>query len=457
MRKINKLFIMSVLAAATMVSCSEDSLDPTLAVNKSVETSINTEEDLQGILLGMYNRLTSTQYYGRDIIIYGDARSDNAFSNGNSGRFVTVSTMAMTETDGQATGTWTQIYQVIASANIVIGADVTGDETAINHIKGQAYAVRALAHFDALRLYGQQHVQSGGLSALGVPYVTEFKGENLLPTRNTVGEVKALIEEDFATALSLMSQSLNDPSKQYITTHAVNGLWSRVEIYFGDYQKALTAAAAVVNSNEFSIVPAGDFVASWSIDGAVNSIFELAVNNNDNNGINGLANIYRGNTYGDIQAYDAFANIFDAGDIRGSAEMIDVDGAGNLRNIGKYPSATFDDNISIIRYEEVVLNYAEALQNTGGNGLVFLNSIANNRNALPYATASQANILLERRKELSFEGFRFDDLARSNMDIPNLDPNQAGPAYGSFNYAFPIPAVETNANSNMVQNFGYSN
>lgn len=448
---------MSILATATMVSCSEDSLDPTLAVNKSVETSINTEEDLQGILLGMYNRLTATSYYGRDIIIYGDARSDNAFSNGNSGRFVTVSTMAMTETDGQATGTWTSIYEVIASANIVIGAEVTGDQTNINHIKGQAYAVRALAHFDALRLYGQQQVQSGGLSALGVPYITEFKGENLLPTRNTVGEVKALMEEDFATALSLMSPSLNDTSKQYITTHAVNGLWSRVEIYFGDYPKALTAAAAVINSDQFSIVPAGDFVASWSTDGAVNSIFELAVNNNDNNGINGLANIYRGTTYGDIQAYDAFENIFDATDVRGSAEMIGFDGGGALRNIGKYPSATFDDNISIIRYEEVVLNYAEALQNTGGNGLPFLNSVASNRNALPYATASQANILLERRKELCFEGFRFDDLARTQMDIPFLDPNQAGPAYGSFNYAFPIPAVETNANSNMVQNFGYSN
>jgi len=81
------------------------------------------------------------------------------------------------------------------------------------------------------------------------------------------------------------------------------------------------------------------------------------------------------------------------------------------------------------------------------------------RNATPYTGISKDSILLERRKELCFEGFRFDDLARTGSDIPLVSPFQQthrGPTYGSYKYAFPIPRVELNANSNMVQNYGYS-
>jgi len=44
------------------------------------------------------------------------------------------------------------------------------------------------------------------------------------------------------------------------------------------------------------------------------------------------------------------------------------------------------------------------------------------------------------------------------MNIPVVDAlkqTHGGPDYGSFNYTFPIPKVELNANSNMTQNEGY--
>src|SRR4030066_179833 len=157
MRKIIILF--AIMLVGFLYSCTKESLDPTLAQSKAVETSIRTVEDLQGILYGAFNRMTSSTYYGRDFIIYGEVRSDNSFSNGNSGRFVTAASMDLGNNDAYPTSTWTQIYAVIASANIIIGAkDITGDEAAINHIRGQAYAIRALAHFDLLKLFGQQHV-----------------------------------------------------------------------------------------------------------------------------------------------------------------------------------------------------------------------------------------------------------------------------------------------------------
>ena len=372
--------------------------------------------------------------------------------------------MTLGNNEAYVTDTWTQIYAVIASANIIINAEgIEGDADVLDHIKGQAYAIRALAHFDLLKLYGQQNVTASGSNPnLGIPYIMEYKGEDLLPARNTVTEVRTNINNDLNQALLLMSASLNDETKQAISTHAVNALKARVAVYFKDWPTAKTACEAVITSAEFQIVDAASFADIWATDSPVNSIFELAFSNTDNQNINGLQYIYRGAQYGDIQVLQNLADLFEATDVRGTIDgMIGLEGT-KIRNLGKYPALLYSDEIFLIRYEEVVLMYAEALfeiNNADANALTELNKIPAKRNATLYTEATKANIMLERRKELCFEGFRFDDLARTGSDIPlvsALQQTHGGPAYGSYKYAFPIPLVELNANSNMVQNNGYS-
>jgi|LSQX01.2.fsa_nt_gb hypothetical protein len=462
MRKLS-IITLAIALLGISFSCSKESLDPTLAQSKILKESINTSEDLYVLMNGVYNRMTQATYYGRDLIIFNEVRSDNCFSNGNSGRFVTVAAMALGNSEAYVTDTWTQIYAVISAANLVIesASIVEGDQDEINHIKGQALAARALAHFDLLKLYGQQHV-TGGDQTLGIPYVTEFKSDNLLPARNTVAQVRTAIETDLSDALDLMSEGLNDPSKQFFTTWAVNALQARVAAYFGDWPAVVTACEAVIDSEEFDIVEAENFVKIWTNDSPVNSIFELAFSNIDNQNIDGLQYIYRGNNYGDIEVLSDLSDLFEQGDVRGDTlGMIGLEGT-RIRNMGKYPSIDYSDDIFLIRYEEVVLLYAEALfeiNNADPDALVWLNKIPENRNATLYTEATKDNIMLERRKELAFEGFRFDDLARTESDIPLVSPLQQthdGPLYGSYKYAFPIPRVELNANSSMVQNFGYS-
>jgi len=460
-----------VFLAGIFGSCSKESLDPILEQNRLLEEGINTQQDLFTIVNGAYDRVTATAYYGRDYIIYGEVRSDNCWANGNSGRFVTVGAMDMGASDGYATDTWTAIYDVIASVNLAIEQDpstLEGDLDAMNHLKGQAYALRAMAHFDLLRLYGQQHV-TGGVTPGGIPYITEFKSDNLQPERDEIADVYSMVQDDLDMALSLMSEPLNDPRKEFFTTYGVYALKSRVATYFEDWETARDAALEILASGEFSVIPEGDFVKTWYTDGGVNSIFELAYSNLDNNNINGLSQIYRGAAYGDVTVLDDLLTIFDATDIRASAEMIgpDPEGTGDLRNLGKYPSADYSDNIPIFRYEEAILDYVEALFELGETPdpslsttlLDLLNSIPENRGASLYTEVNKDNIMLERRKEFCFEGHRFNDLARTGSDIPLVDPvhqEHGGPEYGSFNYAFPIPRVEMNANSKMIQNYGYN-
>lgn len=463
MKKIIYILFSITILSGLLASCSKDSLDPTLAQSKAVEGSINTVDDVRGILFGAFDRMTSDAYYGRDYIIFGEIRGDNAFANGNSGRFVRDAKMDYLE-DVSPAGTWNSIYTVIASANIIIALEnIEGDAALFSHYKGQAYAIRAMAHFDLLRYYGQQHV--GG--NLGVPYIFVYKGEDLTPARNTLEECETFIMDDIDEAIRLMNPAQDDNSKQILTHWGAEALKSRFALYFGDWPAARDAALAVIQSGEYSIIPADGFVNFWKSDGGVNSIFELAYSGTDNNNINGLQQIYRGSSYGDIQGLQDLYDAFDVGDIRSSAEMIGPDPDPDLIspkpyvNLGKYPANDYSDDIYLIRYEEVILNYAEALWriNPGdATALTQLNLITANRNAVAHTSVSEDIILLERRRELCFEGFRFHDLARTGRDIPNPSPLQQtheGPAYGSYKYAFPIPLGEMNANASMVQNPGY--
>src|SRR5690606_315747 len=71
------LFILILL-----VSCTDNDLDPTLPNDKDVAVGIRYFEDIKGIANGMYDRMTVATYYGRNMQIFGEVRSDNCFANG---------------------------------------------------------------------------------------------------------------------------------------------------------------------------------------------------------------------------------------------------------------------------------------------------------------------------------------------------------------------------------------
>jgi len=458
MKKINYI-ILSLIFTIVFSGCSTSDLDPTISQNKDAAEGITNIDNLFAVLKGSLSRMTSSGYYGRDYIITNEVRTDNCFSNGNSGRFTTQAGFSYSATTGYI---WDNCYAVISSANLIINTDITaleGDQDYGTHLQGQAYFLRALAHFDLLKTYGQQHV--GG--TLGVPYITTYLSststdEELFSSRNTVDEVKGMIMNDLQTAFTMMGgDDVVLPSKL-----AAKALESRVAIYFGMWNEAKLAAEEVIG--EYSIMSSSNFVSSWESDHNNNSIFELAFNSTDNAGINGLAYIYRttgGGSYGDVQVIDEVEDLFEPGDVRGLGGILGFEGS-MLRNIGKYPDNQGYDNVPVIRYEEVVLNYAEALfelEGGSGDALTQLNSITSNRGASAYASPiTKDDILTERRKELMFEGFRYDDLLRTSSDIEKLyfQQNIAETIpYGDYRMAWAIPRAEMDANSNMVQNTGY--
>ena len=482
MKKLFKLSII-LLSLTFVVSCTTDDLDPVLTQDKDLASGIKNVADLKSVLNSAYDRLSISGYYGRDVLIWGDIWSDNAYANGNSGRSFWNNMEYLPESGPS----WAGIYNVAAICNIVIGADhanLEGNQAEITHVVGQAHALRALVHYDALRHFGQHFVNGGGPSSLGVPYVKTYKvPENLAPPRDTVAQNYADLQADLVTAIGSMSPAFETGGDKtsYMTQAGAYAIWARVALYGGAvvpslYSAAGDAAKWVIDNSGAAPVTASSYVSHWSTDNASNSLFELAFSSTDTRGINGMMYILRGQAYGDVRILTSATNdvttapdlydVYDANDIRFSAAMIGPE-RGFPTMLGKYPTNGGYDNVGIIRIEEMHLIYAEAMLRAGdaATAKTYLNNIPAIRGlgADYYASATLANIMLERRKEFAFEGLRYDDFQRMGMDLPlvdvikqrNDDKTGTPPAFGSHRRALPITMGEMNANPNMVQNYGY--
>jgi len=476
MKNIYK-YLLIFTASALVVSCGESDLEPTLALDKDLDSGINSSADLGFVLNSAYDRMSGSGYYGRDQIIMGDVRTDNAYSNMNSGRFANSDM----DYSSAGAGPWASVYGVIAITNIVINADtsnLTGSAAEITHIQGQAHALRALAHFDLLQDYGQHFIDGqGGANALGVPYVKTYKDPaNLEPARGTVVSNIGDIAADLTTAIGMMDDSFNI-SSSYMSKAGAYAILARATLYAGSvdpslYSTADSAAKWVIANSGASPVSSSGFASSYTTDNASNSIFELAFSGTDSRGINGIAYILRGTSYGDVRILTGtgsnpdLLDIYGVGDVRGASNMIGT-AQGYPTMLGKFPSMNGSDNITLFRVEEMHLIAAETSLRAGNSAaaLSYLNNIPAIRGlgAGYYASATLENILEERRKEFAFEGLRFHDLSRMGMDMPlidgfkqlNDDLTGTPPAYGSFRYAYPIAQSERSANPNMVQNYGY--
>lgn len=150
--------------------------------------------------------------------------------------------------------------------------------------------------------------------------------------------------------------------------------------------------------------------------------------------------------------------------------------------IDKYPGRTgvpLRNDIKVFRLSEMYLILAECYANSGAlNGASnsvasVIKQIRDARNFLgpqplpnyANATAAYADIVLERRKELSFEGHRYIDAKRlgglSGTTISRHitdDSNQTIPltlAHDDYRMTMPIPRAELNANGSVEQNPDY--
>jgi hypothetical protein len=468
----------------TLGSCKKEFLDLKPYNALPLESALAAEADLNTAINGMYSGLRNIQIYGRTLPVKGDLMADNVYVRAaNSGRYLDLNDYNIIGSSATAQDIWTGAYIVIKNANTIINSPLESNAN-VNQFKGEAYAVRALVYFDLVRNFGKPYTVDP--NSPGVPIITKFD-QNLLPGRNTVQEVYKQITDDLTQAYTLMTLNLNSSltiagtgtvrasNSSFMTKFGARALQAKVYMHMGDWVNAKAAALDVVNNSGVTLVANSAYVGYWRnptpISTRVETLFEVSNDLVNNNGTNALAYMYDQSGYGDILATNDLISKYRTGDVRLQVVNPLTTAGVTTYVVNKYSNtgnASEKDDIKILRFSDVLLILAEAYARTNDevNARLRLNQLAQNREPAFTGYSSTGaqlinDIILERRKELAFEGDRFFDLQRLNLPIvkvrrenPTVSINIAA---DDFRRIFPIPQGETDVNPNIrsQQNPGY--
>lgn len=500
-------------------SCVNDWLDESPSDGVDAGKAITSSASLESARTGLYAALkgdhTNTDYYAANFFAYAEAHGEdiqyNNVSGSNRGSFYYYMNYAGANEFSSTGAVWKSPYIVISRATRMIEAAESGKLTdqndaasVISQYENEAKALRGLALFDLVRIYGKPYTEDQGAS-LGVPVVTTSLQSTDKMSRNKVSECYTQILKDLNDAVNSKALS-TDNTPGYIDVWGAKAILSRVYMTMGNFGDALTVSEDIIKNSPYKLWTKEQYVSAWNKKDANHTneiMFEMSITNStDWTDRPGVAYLYAEAAgtnpgYGDLIATKSFVDMLssDPNDIRNgvflsptaAADTVFITRDKNNKKVynkvflNKMPAVNGDvrySNVPLIRLSEIYLNAAEAAFNAGDKdkAALYLNDIISNRTSdntklVSASTITADRIYIERRKELIGEGHRFFDALRRNETITrytdDADRKQgwhdvlpaASRSYNRdyFKALSAIPQYEMNANSNMVQNPGYGN
>lgn len=458
-----KIYICIALVLATVVSCTKLDLKPTDTINP--DQAFRNLSDLNLGLVGAYAYLDYTLITS-SIIVADEATYPAENTVGNKDAFK----WQYTPSSGSVTGAYNEYYITIDRINRVLAnidrIEVFGaDQITKDRYKGELLALRAYCHFELIRGYASGY-QTG---ALGVPYMKQSIIS--YPARDAFEVVIANVKADLVAAKLLIPSTFTDKTR--ITKIGVSAIQARVALYEKNWGEAITYSTEVINA--VPLATKAQFPGLWTDLNKSEVIWELnRRTGNVANGSNLGGFFYRQS--GDLVLYAPsfkLINSFDqANDIRYPAYIrFDATRTGTRSPylITKYVGGSTipgQADIKLFRTGEMYLIRAEARAESSGDAAGDLNTLRAARingyvnETFPTGTLITA-IYAERFKELAFEGHRFFDLRRRNLNVDRSGPDAINTEGANIltpqqaQYEFPIPANEVFVNRNTVQNPKY--
>lgn len=491
------------ILAASLSSCVNDWLDVAPSDGTDADAALTSSSDLAAARTGMYEALKGNSnlvdYYGQQFFVYGDVHAGDDYQYNNIGgsnraSFYYDMNYQTASEFNTSTVSWQSPYVVIGRANRIIAAaeggalsDAAEAKATIDQYAAEAKVLRALAHFDLVRIYGKPYTEDQGAS-LGVPLVTEVLESNAKPARSTVAEVYTQVVKDLTEAISSNALA-TETEPGYVSVWGAKAILSRVYLNMGDYANALSVAEDIIKNSGAALWTRDQYFKAWDASTPNESEFLFRLNvagSTDNNDLNGIGNLQQRDGYKEMVATKKFVDMLtsDPEDVRNdmflpatAAKEVATYGTnkvylnklrgqgGNLRNVTIVP---------IIRLSEVYLTAAECAfrNNDKTKAVEYLNDLVKNRTTTEASLATVDNItleriLIERRKELIGEGQRYFDALRNNETITRytseadkgwhktLSKDAQSFDRDYFKAIAAIPQAEINANPNIKQNTGY--
>ena len=472
MKKYIIIFIVSIL----MFSCGDSFLDVSPSESLPPSEAFKDLTAVEQTVLGMYSGLQGNEYYSYFMMAAPAVKGDD-FQTRQTGKR-TEGLYKFNETAEATNGAgefWDQAYYVLNISNSIIEnidavqVGSSEEEALKNEFKGEALAMRALVHFDLVRIFGKPYSVDNNVEA--APLITSVQTPSDDPTRATVAQIYNQVVSDFSESIALLPNTKNDGR---FNSWAAKALLSRVYLYMENNTEAFNLAKDIIDNGPYSLVSNTNYVASFSEDFNSERIFEIVNTSADNPGSRETIGYVVGPSfstdgYGAIITTQVFEDLISSepNDIRNT--MFDEDDSGNAKGYykkwpGKPGASVILNNIPVIRLSEVYLNAAEAAvkNNSVGDANTYLGAIMTRANPTVTVPASPTllDVLTERRKELALEGHRFFDLMRNNLPSVRIGGRHLVGAPENITNAdtraiFPIPEDERRKSNVLTQNPGY--
>lgn len=476
MKKI--IIIFQILVMISLFSC-EDFLTQKPKSLLTPENAFTSSDDWEKMLTGAYAMLQNL-YVGKYTITLSEFGTDEVepYDLGWAA-YSELKMYTFSASHPFFSDHYTTCYEGIKRCNAVIDIPdgVVDNTTKMTMIK-QAKFLRAIYYFDLVRMYG------------GVPLWTSsyIDRSQIMKPRSSADEVYELITADLKEAESLPSTWPNAIDKGRATSYASDALLGRVYLQWGKPYEALTYLNKVIgkfnlytnyhdifdpnNKNkEYENIFEVQFKHSgtWGLEGSIQSNYWGP------RGVGGPTNFGGWGGFGPTQyVYDSYQN----NDKRKSAFFATIfDGVVQSPPCNRkfvdpvYGNVIEDDNLNftIIRYADVLLMKAEALNDLNSSGLdsfgqdkyscinlirsrAGINNVTENMNLT--ATQFADTLLNERLHELCFEHMRRWDLLRFGK-LKEYLSNHVGIEIQDYQLLYPIPQSAIDANENIKNNTGY--
>ena len=261
--------------AFSLSSCSDFLEEPILG-QQGMDNYFTTEEECAKQVIGCYQGIACDdwwqiyKFYNASEMCTDDAWMGNTTQDAGDYRHLTMYTGNTIEAGNACQNFWQYRYKGILQCNIAI-QKIPGltfnNETYKQRLLGEAKFLRAYQYFELVRNFG------------GVPLIKELKMPNEIKgiTRASVADSYAMIEQDLLDAIAVLplrsTQSSADIGR--VTKGAALGLLAKVYLYQEKYKEAEAQLQAVINSNEYKLLP--NFGDVWSMDhnNSEESLFEI--------------------------------------------------------------------------------------------------------------------------------------------------------------------------------------
>jgi hypothetical protein len=469
--KTTCIFIFALL----LCNC-DDRLEEILPEDSLSEAVIFSNfSTIEAATVGVYDAFQNGNIEGGAAQFVGDFMADDANFVGSFTGFQDVRDFNSNSTTNEVFNIWGAGFGAIRAANIVIvnlpnvdinnvnfnnPADFDTFEQSRLQFIAEARFCRAIANFTLVNLFAQPFQVSGGAN-LGIPLVEDFFTGDITPfqlPRSSVNDVHDFIEADLLNAITNLPTSNGVRASKA----SAQGLLSRLYLYREQWGDAATMANNAINAPGSSLATNLNFYNSSSSE----HLFQVINLPDDPAGGSRFDTFYNPQASGgrgDLPFTQDLIDAYEAqpGDLRYTSLTIISPDAGTNPTATfttKYPNGnTGESDSNTVRVAEMYLNRAEANfrggTTIGDTPLNDVNAIRQRAGLAALTTLTLNDILLERRKELAFEGHRRMDLLRNGR---NLRPGGGAlSAVGADKTILGIPSIELDNNPNMEQNPGY--